>query len=302
MIQFSRIVCRSSLASSGHQTKLLNSAGGRIPIGSTSGVISCSSHHHLASNLAMQQPSTPTTRVQQSNLASHLASFRCGGGSNNHHLSSNLAIFQQQVRCESSYRQSYPPPEKPVQPINILKDLRSLRRSPAPALLLGLSGLVPFCAAPAYMVAEGVYCPSLAAYHLGYGAVILSFLGGVRWGMAVEGESIPQTWLQYGWSVTPALIGWSALFLPVAAGYVTLISGLGVTCYLDLIESGYPDWFRGLRFLLTLVAVLSLWTALMCKLLVSNANNNATNNVTKNVADNVAAADKTTEPATSSAK
>jgi len=189
---------------------------------------------------------------------------RCAVNSNlSDHLSSNLPRF------ESSYKYSYPPPEKPVQPINILKDLRSLRRSPTPALFLGLAGLVPFCAAPAYMVSAGVYCPTLATFHLGYGAIILSFLGGVRWGMAVEGESIPQTWLQYGWSVTPPLFGWTALFLPPAAGYLTLMGGLGVTCYLDLIESGYPDWFRGLRFLLTLIAVLSLWTALMCKLLVN---------------------------------
>ena len=173
------------------------------------------------------------------------------------------------MMCTPNNRKVFPPVDRPSRPINIMKDLRSLRRSPAPALCLGLAGLIPFCAAPAYMLQLGVYCPTLASYHIGYGTTILSFLGGVRWGMVVEGDTIPQTWLQYGWSITPPLIGWAALFMPPPAGYVTLMGGLAVTCYLDLIESGYPDWFRGLRFLLTIIAVLSLWTALMCRILVN---------------------------------
>lgn len=38
--------------------------------------------------------------------------------------------------------------------------------------------------------------------------------------------------------------------------------------YLDLVQYGYPGWFKGLRFVLTTVAILSLWSTLMCKVLL----------------------------------
>jgi len=154
--------------------------------------------------------------------------------------------------------------------IEIASSLKSLTQSPAPPLALGLAGVIPFCAAPAYMINNGLFCPLLANYHMAYGAVILSFLGGVRWGMAVEGRSILPTWYHFTWSVTPSLIGWSALCMPsVTAGYLTLVGGLGSACYLDLVEAGYPQWFKGLRIVLTTVAITSLLTGLACKFILS---------------------------------
>ena len=84
---------------------------------------------------------------------------------------------------------------------------KGLTQAPAPALTLGLAGVIPFCAAPAYMMNNGLFCPLLASWHVGYGAVILSFIGGVRWGMAVEAKSIQPSWYHFTWSVTPSLIG-----------------------------------------------------------------------------------------------
>ena len=84
---------------------------------------------------------------------------------------------------------------------------QGLTQAPAPALTLGLAGVIPFCAAPGYMINNGVFCPLLASWHVGYGAVILSFIGGVRWGMAVEAKSIQPSWYHFSWSVTPSLIG-----------------------------------------------------------------------------------------------
>ena len=52
------------------------------------------------------------------------------------------------------------------------------------------------------------------------------------------------------------------------AGYLTLVGGLGTACYLDLIENAYPTWFKGLRILLTTVAVASLVTGLACKFIL----------------------------------
>ena len=84
-----------------------------------------------------------------------------------------------------------------VPPPSIFSAIIGLRHSPAPALGLGLAGLIPFVAAPAYMVLiifcndrqvksffpqynAGVFLPSIATAQLTYGATILSFLGGVQ--------------------------------------------------------------------------------------------------------------------------
>ena len=144
------------------------------------------------------------------------------------------------------------------------KDIGSLHQSLAPPLLLGISGLIPFIAPPLMMYSQAITCTELVDAQLAYGAVILSFLGGVRWGMAATpGGPIPGSWSQYCWSVIPSLIAWGGLILPgVTTGYATVIAGLSVTCYKDLAQTGYPAWFRGLRLFLTLVAVVSLGSSL----------------------------------------
>ena len=71
----------------------------------------------------------------------------------------------------------------------------------------------------------------------------------MRWGLLVcPGGDIRPTWLQYGWSVTPSLVAWSALLLPSpTAGACLCMAGLGMAGYLDLVQYGYPSWFKGLR-------------------------------------------------------
>lgn len=143
-------------------------------------------------------------------------------------------------------------------------NLRELRASPLPALSLGFSGLIPFIGAPAYMVAVGCYMPDIAFAQLAYGASILSFLGGVRWGFVLPEESVVQpNWINLGYSVAPSLVAWVGLLAPQAVGIMTVIGGLGFSAYLDMAMYGYPPWFKGLRFLLSFFAILSLWSTFM---------------------------------------
>ena len=144
--------------------------------------------------------------------------------------------------------------------LNILHSLRQLPSSPAPALGLGLAGLIPFVSAPLYMYNSGHFLPDVATAHLLYGASILSFLGGVRWGLLVSSGS--DDWAGYTWSVTPSLLAWTSLLLPnITAGYVLCTGGLVAAGVLDLQHPSYPPWFKGLRLVLTLVASLSLLSA-----------------------------------------
>ena len=49
---------------------------------------------------------------------------------------------------------------------------------------------------------------------LAYGAVILSFLGGIRWGAALRGIGASQRRFDFAISVIPSLAGWAALLIP----------------------------------------------------------------------------------------
>lgn len=153
----------------------------------------------------------------------------------------------------------------------LVKDLKHLSSSPGPALTLGLSGLVPFVGIPGYMILSGGFLEGLAFSQIAYGACILSFVGAVRWGTALtEQDVVRPNWFNLGYSVVPSLVAWTALMLPNSLAIIVLMGGLAGTAYMDLTMFGYPAWFKALRFLLSLVAVLSLWTTLLCSFTMSD--------------------------------
>lgn len=111
--------------------------------------------------------------------------------------------------------------------------------------------------------------PHIAYGQLAYAATILSFIGGMRWGLTLpQGSTQSPDWHNLIYSITPSLIAWGSLLVSPTVGSAILMGGLGLTGYMDMAMWGYPNWFKGLRFCLTLVAVLSLWTTLMCSLIM----------------------------------
>lgn len=176
--------------------------------------------------------------------------------SQNSSVSDNVHCFQQKRYVRNELTKA----------LVLVKDLRHLSSAPGPALTLGLSGLIPFVAVPSYMMMSGGFLEALAFSQAAYGACVLSFIGAVRWGMALsEQEVVRPNWFNLGYSVAPSLVAWVALMLPTSLSLVTLMAGLAGTAYMDLTLFGYPPWFKALRFLLSLVAVLSLWTTLLCR-------------------------------------
>lgn len=149
--------------------------------------------------------------------------------------------------------------------VTIWSNLKEVKASPMPALTLGLSGLIPFVAFPGYMISQGIFCPDMAFAQVAYGASILSFLGGVRWGFTIPAENpVRPDWVNLGYSVTPSLIAWTGLMLPSPYSLLTVMGGLTMAGYFDMAMYGYPAWFKGLRFTLSFIAILSLWTTFMC--------------------------------------
>ena len=137
---------------------------------------------------------------------------------------------------------------------------------PAAAKWLGGLGALPFATlALASVVADGSVREFLSLALALYGAVILSFLGGVHWGLAIAGQgqskvdSISARRLSF--SVVPALAGWGALFLPTPFGLSVLAAAfVGMLLFdLEACQKGEtPPWYPKLRVPLTIVVAASL--------------------------------------------
>ena len=132
------------------------------------------------------------------------------------------------------------------------------------ARILGYGGALPFlCGAIAANQQFAVLGLAPADFLLSYGAVILSFLGGLHWGRVITSPSAngrsDSTWLI--WSVCPSLFGWVALLLPVKVGAMVLSLCFLVALQIDqklFWEKIWPTWMRPLRLHLSLIAAVSL--------------------------------------------
>lgn len=135
-----------------------------------------------------------------------------------------------------------------------------------PALVLGAGGLIPFVGLAALAAvgpeASHVYWLTAMSY---YGAVILSFVGALHWAHALRrGAAGRSAWIQYGFSVMPALLAWLSLLFPVWTALRLQALAL-LACYaFDRAMADVdplPRWFLRLRAGLTGVAAASLLTA-----------------------------------------
>ena len=138
-----------------------------------------------------------------------------------------------------------------------------LKDVPVAARVLGLSGLLPFAAsAVAMWSGDPVWESEAMSFQLTYGAAILSFLGGIHWARAFQGD---ESWGTLGWSVIPPLIAWITLRLYPAPALTILIFAFVMAFFVDLkaVKNGvFPEWFLPLRKVLTLGVVLCLTSTL----------------------------------------
>jgi hypothetical protein len=143
--------------------------------------------------------------------------------------------------------------------------MKLMRDVPAPARILGLSGLIPFVglAALSLIGPEGWRDTVLKALAY-YGATILAFMGGCRWGFAAAGLGEGPSLKLLGLSVIPSLWAWLSLMLPPPFEKEMLALGLVLLYAADValkLEGGSPEWWLRLRLPLTLIAAASLIAA-----------------------------------------
>ncbi len=128
---------------------------------------------------------------------------------------------------------------------------------------LGYGGLLPFLVLmPASLLDHhhgAVWSDALYAY----GAIILSFIGALHWGLAMSLPELTErqrsAW--FAWSVVPALIAWPAVLFSPPLAAPLLVVGF-IAHYLQdrrlARQATLPGWYLPLRLRLSSVAVVCL--------------------------------------------
>lgn len=152
---------------------------------------------------------------------------------------------------------------------------------PRAARLLGAAGLAPFFASAAVIFAApaGFLTVTAESALALYGALILSFMGGCRWGFRAvmsDGSDEGGDWRAYALSVVPSLWGFFALLSwitgvthagEVAAFLALGFAGLYASDVAATRDGAAPAWWPRLRGPLTLGAAGSLLVPLLVRLL-----------------------------------
>lgn len=157
-------------------------------------------------------------------------------------------------------------------------------RLPTPAIVLGIAGLIPFVMLA--IVSLSVQNPAESARYLlalvGYGAVVLAFLGGVHWGFVLH-PVLPEGMTpdarrdaaRLGFGIVPSLIAWAALMTP-AFGVPEIGLAVLIVGYLGTVIGEHqlrrrgillPAGFMALRWVLSIVVLAVLITVLALRLI-----------------------------------
>ena len=136
---------------------------------------------------------------------------------------------------------------------------------PQSAAWLGGLGALPFiglAGAASYLDSA----PRMFVIHalVAYGAIILSFLGGIHWGLAIGSRSEvddPAIRTRLIVSIVPSLAAWVALLVLESTGLLLLAAAVAAMLWVDIRatrEGHAPPWYPKLRIPLTCVVVAAL--------------------------------------------
>lgn len=143
--------------------------------------------------------------------------------------------------------------------------MTGLRGGPSRAVLTcGLLGVVPFWSVPIARLVAPAWAGAMLVAETLYAALILSFLGGARWALAVRKD--PPVASTVGLSMAPTLAGLATLILLNGHPRVQLLAlaaALALAWAWDLSLASMPPWYGRFRTVLTLGAVggvcVSIW-------------------------------------------
>jgi hypothetical protein len=124
---------------------------------------------------------------------------------------------------------------------------------PGLAIVLGGLGVLPFLASAIAMY-FAYNANTMFSVFSNYAAVILSFLGGIRWAFAVNGQLQK---IDLVFAVIPSLLAWCSLSMPPTLALTGFILGFIAMAYLDVFARplALSRGFLRLRLWITLCVV-----------------------------------------------
>lgn len=178
--------------------------------------------------------------------------------------------------------------------INTIKETFSLADVPRQAYTIGLAGVLPYLATSL----STVYCAweinhatatglgsilspktaeallhVLEPLQIGYGAVIISFLGAIHWGLEWAGYGGYQGYKRYAIGVVAPAVAWPTILMPVEHALVTQFLAFTALYYVDTRATyiGWtPPWYNTYRFILTFIVGASIVVSLIGRGEVAN--------------------------------
>lgn len=129
---------------------------------------------------------------------------------------------------------------------------------------LGYAGLIPFVTlAMLFLLVEGNVRQEIGRALVGYGAVIISFLGAAHWAIAISGTNRSHSSIFMLIAVLPALLGWMATLLPLVYGAFIILISLCMLYLIDSHRGTWCAWYLVLRRRLTFIAAVSIAAVLI---------------------------------------
>jgi hypothetical protein len=117
---------------------------------------------------------------------------------------------------------------------------------------------------------------TLEPIQLGYGAVIISFLGAIHWGLEYA-EKVPnhaRTRFRYGMGVMAPAVAWPTLFMPVEFALTAQFAAFVALYFADAratVRGWTPSWYSTYRFALTAVVGVAIVISLVGRAKVGDA-------------------------------
>ena len=104
---------------------------------------------------------------------------------------------------------------------------------------------------------------------IGYGAALLSFIGGIRWGLAVARGGGYLLFRPLGLATLAMPFAWVVLFVDTRIALAALMAGFQLLLLAERIggPSPMPDWYRALQLPFTILVELALGVSLAAMLL-----------------------------------
>ncbi|KAI1750388.1 hypothetical protein F4782DRAFT_532495 [Xylaria castorea] len=117
---------------------------------------------------------------------------------------------------------------------------------------------------------------TLEPIQLGYGAIIISFLGAVHWGLeyAAKVPDEARTRFRYGIGVMAPIVAWPTLFLPVEFALTGQFAAFVALYFADAraaVRGWAPAWYSTYRFALTAVVGVAIAISLIGRAKVGDA-------------------------------